>query len=48
VFAPLRSFVLDPLGRRWGDRFDITLQEESDIPLAPNGKRKLVVSAPGA
>jgi hypothetical protein len=21
------------------------LQEESDIPLAPNGKRKLVVSA---
>lgn len=46
--AAQRAFLLDAQRRRWGDRFDITLQEESDIPLAPNGKRKLVVSAPGA
>jgi phenylacetate-CoA ligase len=46
--AAQRAFLLDAQRRRWGDRFDITLQEERDIPLAPNGKRKLVVSAPGA
>jgi phenylacetate-CoA ligase len=46
--AAQRAFLLDAQRRRWGDRFDISLQEESDIPLAPNGKRKLVVSAPGA
>jgi phenylacetate-CoA ligase len=40
-----KAFVLDAQQRRWGGFFDISLQEEQDIPLAPNGKRKLVVSA---
>jgi phenylacetate-CoA ligase len=40
-----RTFVLAAQQRRWGGLFDIVLQEESDIPLAPNGKRKLVVNA---
>lgn len=40
-----KAFVLDAQQRRWGGFFDISLQEEHDIPLAPNGKRKLVVSA---
>ena len=40
-----RAFVLDAQLRRWGGFFDISLQEEDDIPLAPNGKRKLVVSS---
>jgi phenylacetate-CoA ligase len=40
-----RAFLLDAQQRRWGGFFDISLQEESDIPLAPNGKRRLVVSA---
>jgi phenylacetate-CoA ligase len=43
--ADQRAFVLDAQLRRWGGFFDIALQVESDIPLAPNGKRKLVVSA---
>ncbi len=43
--AEQRAFVLDAQRRRWGGFFDIALQEERDIPLAPNGKRKLVVSA---
>jgi phenylacetate-CoA ligase len=43
--ADQRAFVLDAQRRRWGGFFDIALQEESDIPLAPNGKRKLVDSA---
>ena len=43
--ADQRAFVLDAQQRRWGGFFDIALQEERDIPLAPNGKRKLVVSA---
>jgi len=43
--ADQRAFVLDAQRRRWGGFFDIALQVESDIPLAPNGKRKLVVSA---
>ncbi len=43
--AEQRAFVLDAQQRRWGGFFDIALQEERDIPLAPNGKRKLVVSA---
>ena len=43
--ADQRAFVLDAQQRRWGGFFDIALQEENDIPLAPNGKRKLVVSA---
>jgi phenylacetate-CoA ligase len=43
--AAQRAFLLDAQRRRWGGLFDIVLQEESDIPLAPNGKRKLVVSA---
>ncbi|SFB71779.1 AMP-binding protein [Massilia yuzhufengensis] len=40
-----RSFVLDAQLRRWGGFFDISLQEENDIPLSANGKRKLVVSS---
>jgi phenylacetate-CoA ligase len=40
-----RAFVLDAQQRRWGGFFDISLQEEQDIPLASNGKRKLVVSS---
>lgn len=43
--ADQRNYVLDAQRRRWGGFFDIALQVESDIPLAPNGKRKLVVSA---
>jgi phenylacetate-CoA ligase len=46
-----RDFVLGAQLRRWGGFFDISLDEESDIPLAANGKRKLVVnqlSAPTA
>jgi len=39
-----KAFVLDAQLRRWGGFFDISLQEEQDIPLAPNGKRKLVVN----
>ncbi len=39
-----RAFVLDAQLRRWGGFFDMSLVEESDIPLAPNGKRKLVIS----
>ncbi|UVW28766.1 hypothetical protein [Massilia sp. H6] len=42
-----RAFVLDAQLRRWGGFFDIALQEEHDIPLAPNGKRQLVVSSLG-
>lgn len=42
-----KSFLLEAQLRRWGGFFDISLEEESDIPLAPNGKRKLVVSLPG-
>jgi phenylacetate-CoA ligase len=40
-----RAFVLAAQQRRWSGLFDIVLQEENDIPLAPNGKRKLVVNA---
>jgi phenylacetate-CoA ligase len=43
--ADQRAFVLEAQQRRWGGFFDISLQEERDIPLAPNGKRKLVISA---
>ena len=43
--ADQRAFLLDAQRRRWGGLFSITLREEHDIPLAPNGKRKLVVSA---
>jgi phenylacetate-CoA ligase len=39
-----RDFVLDAQLRRWGGFFDISLIEENDIPLAPNGKRKLVIN----
>lgn len=39
-----KAFVLDAQQRRWGGFFDISLQEEKDIPLGANGKRKLVVS----
>jgi phenylacetate-CoA ligase len=39
-----RDFVLGAQLRRWGGFFDISLVEENDIPLAPNGKRKLVVN----
>jgi phenylacetate-CoA ligase len=40
-----RAFVLEAQRRRWGGFFDIALQVENDIPLAPNGKRRLVVNA---
>jgi phenylacetate-CoA ligase len=40
-----RAFLLEAQRRRWGGFFDIALQEVADIPLAPNGKRRLVVSA---
>jgi phenylacetate-CoA ligase len=40
-----RAFVLEAQQRRWGGFFDIALQVENDIPLAPNGKRKLVINA---
>jgi phenylacetate-CoA ligase len=43
--ADQRAFLLEAQQRRWGGFFDIVLEEEHDIPLAPNGKRKLVVSA---
>lgn len=46
--AAQKAFVLDAQLRRWGGFFDIGIEEESDIPLAANGKRKLVVSALGA
>lgn len=39
-----REFVLGAQLRRWGGFFDIDLIEESDIPLAANGKRKLVIN----
>ena len=39
-----KRFVLDAQLRRWGGWFDIALEEVDDIPLAPNGKRQLVVS----
>jgi phenylacetate-CoA ligase len=42
--AEQRDFVLGAQLRRWGGFFDISLVEESDIPLAPNGKRKLVIN----
>lgn len=37
-----REFVLNAQLKRWGSFFDIDLEEVPDIPLAPNGKRKLV------
>ncbi|UMR28361.1 hypothetical protein MJ904_14380 [Massilia sp. MB5] len=37
-----REFVLGAQLKRWGSFFDIDLEEVADIPLAPNGKRKLV------
>ncbi|WP_374657468.1 hypothetical protein [Inhella sp.] len=40
-----RAFVLEAQQRRWGSFFDIELAEVEDIPLAANGKRKLVVSS---
>lgn len=41
--AAQKTFLLNAQLRRWGGFFDINLEEENDIPLAPNGKRKLVV-----
>lgn len=46
--AEQKQFVLDAQLRRWGGWFDIALHEVADIPLAPNGKRQLVVSELGA
>jgi phenylacetate-CoA ligase len=43
--AKQRAFLLEAQQRRWGGFFDISLTEESDIPLGANGKRKLVISA---
>jgi phenylacetate-CoA ligase len=37
-----KQFVLGAQLKRWGSFFDIDLEEVPDIPLAPNGKRKLV------
>jgi phenylacetate-CoA ligase len=37
-----KDFVLGAQLKRWGSFFDIDLEEVADIPLAPNGKRKLV------
>lgn len=37
-----REFVLNAQLKRWGSFFEIDLEEVADIPLAPNGKRKLV------
>lgn len=42
--AKQKAFVLDAQRQRWGGFFDISLEEADDIPLAPNGKRKLVDS----
>lgn len=43
-----KQFVRDAQVRRRGGWFDIGVEEAADIPLAPNGKRQLVVSALGA
>jgi phenylacetate-CoA ligase len=43
-----KRFVLEAQVRRWGGWFDIGIAEVADIPLAANGKRKLVVSEIGA
>ncbi|MEO7495073.1 MAG: hypothetical protein ABIT83_10925 [Massilia sp.] len=43
--AEQKQFVLDAQLRRWGSFFDIGVEEVADIPLAPNGKRKLVDNA---
>lgn len=40
--AEQKDFVLGAQLKRWGTFFDIDLEEVADIPLAPNGKRKLV------
>ncbi|GGY85088.1 hypothetical protein ACFFTM_04845 [Pseudoduganella plicata] len=37
-----KDFVLGAQIKRWGSFFDIDLEEADDIPLAPNGKRRLV------
>lgn len=42
-----KRFVLEAQLRRWGGWFDIALEEVADIPLAPNGKRQLVVTEAG-
>jgi phenylacetate-CoA ligase len=39
-----KKFVLGAQQRRWGGLFDIGLEEVADIPLAPSGKRQLVVN----
>ena len=44
--AAQKGFLHNAQRRRWGGFFDIDIQEESDIPLAPNGKRRLVVGLP--
>jgi phenylacetate-CoA ligase len=41
--AQQKHCVLSAQLRRWGGFFDIQLEEEVDIPLAANGKRKLVL-----
>jgi len=45
--AEQRAGLLGDQLRRWGGFFDIDLQEAADIPLAANGKRKLVESQLG-
>lgn len=39
-----RQFVLDAQIKRWGGFFDVDIDEVGDIPVAANGKRKLVVN----
>ncbi|MEO6561554.1 MAG: hypothetical protein ABIN99_00690 [Nitrosospira sp.] len=39
-----RKYVLTGQQKRWGEFFDIAVQEIDNIPLTPGGKRRLVVS----
>ena len=41
-----KGFLHNAQRRRWGGFFDIDIEEESDIPLGANGKRRLVVGLP--
>jgi phenylacetate-CoA ligase len=39
-----RTFLLESQRKRWGNQFEIDLDEVADIPLSPSGKRRLVVN----
>lgn len=43
-----KQFILQAQQERWGSRFDIELDEVSDIPLRSNGKRQFVNREPSA